>query len=113
MPKEVVFIDAWKTQRGGLGVGMNIRSKEGFLADIDAWNEKKASGRIYWSYPTPRYATVDGSHSQSFKDMYLSEFEAMFTPEEIKRLGRLMEYKPKNYPVFRKEIYVKHGILVD
>jgi hypothetical protein len=112
--KEVVFIDTWKTQRGGLGVGMNLLSKEGFLKSMDEWNERKATGKIYsWSYPTIRYAYIDGATSKSSKDMYIGDFERIFSEDEIKRLGRVMEYKKGEYPVFRKEIYVKHGILLE
>jgi hypothetical protein len=108
----VVFIDASNTQRGGLAVGMHIRSKEGFLQWADAWNKKYEDKPVpMWCMPKPRYAYVDGGYSSNFKELSLRQFEALFTEEEIKRLGRLLEYRKGDYPIFLKEIYVKHGIL--
>jgi hypothetical protein len=112
VPKEVVFIDASNAARGGLMVGMHIRSKEGFLQWADGWNAKRSDNYIsMYGMPKPRYAYVDGSYASNFKDLSLRQFEALFTEEDVKRLGRLMEYRKGEYPIFLKEVYVKYGIL--
>jgi hypothetical protein len=109
---EVAFIHAGKADRGGLKVAIKIQSKERFMEWVDEWNERNAGRHIgFYGYPKIRYAYIDGSYSELFKFMSINEFEAIFNEEDRKRLGRLLEYRKGDYPIFLKEIYVKHGIL--
>jgi hypothetical protein len=109
---EAVFLMTWGTQRGGLGVGIGVQSKEKFLKDVDAWNEKQQAAK-WVSYPKYRYAFMDGQISQLFKNMTVTEFEAIFNEADRKRLGMLLEYGRKTYgdkyPVFLKAVYLKYG----
>ena len=112
---QLVFFNTATTSRGGLYSSFGVLSKESILQKIERQVElsKQYSYRRYSGY---RYGWIDGGDSQSFKDMRLNEFEEIFTPEDIERMGDYLTYQPKTkdhgsfYPVFRKEIYMKHGI---
>jgi hypothetical protein len=112
--KQVVFLGTSGASRGGLMVGISVQSKESFLKGIERWHERVGNQRISdYQYPTSRFAFVDGFDSKLFKNMAVSEFEAVFTEDDRKRLGRLLEYGGskygQKYPVFLKAIYQKYG----
>lgn len=107
--RTVLFLNTGNTSRGGLYVSVGIMDKETFLKKVAEWHEH-FKGKSYTTFPTYRYAYLNGSGASNFKGMSLSEFEAIFTADDIKRLGRLLEIqKYTKYPVFRKEIYAKYG----
>lgn len=113
--KQLVFFDTATTSRGGLYSSFGILSKESVLLKIEKQVETKQQ-RHHAHYVGFRYGYIDGGDSQSFKDMRLSEFEEIFTPADIERMGAYLTYREKShrlgsdYPVFRKEIYMKYGI---
>lgn len=107
--RTVLFLNTGNTSRGGLYVSVGIMDKETFLKHIDKWHEYTQERNIHY-FPTFRYAYLNGSGASNFKGMSLSEFEVIFTADDIKRLGRLLEIqKYTKYPVFKKEIYIKYG----
>ncbi|MFD9628659.1 hypothetical protein [Peribacillus muralis] len=110
MTNEVVFIDAAAGSRGGLLTSLHVITKETFLKQIEAWNERQ-EGKSYRHYPSCRYAFVDGPFSQKFKHMSLADFETIFTEEDRSRLGKLLEYGTgyDKYPMFLKAVYLKYG----
>lgn len=112
--KQVVFLGTSGASRGGLMVGISVHGKENFLKGIERWNERVGKGSISsYSFPSCRFAFVDGFDSKLFKNMTIEEFEAVFTEDDRKRLGRLLEYGGsrygQKYPVFLKAIYQKYG----
>lgn len=112
--RTVLFLNTGNTSRGGLYVSVGIMDKETFLKKVAEWHEH-FKGKSYISFPTYRYAYLNGSGASNFKGMSLSEFEAIFTAEDdIAKLGRLLEIQNHcngavKYPVFKKEIYTKYG----
>ena len=112
--RTVLFLDTGNTSRGGLYVSVGIMDKETFLKKVDKWHEHYKDKK-YITFPTYRYAYLNGSGASNFKGMSLSEFEAIFNAEDdISKLGRLLEIQnlyhgTSKYPVFKKEIYAKYG----
>jgi len=118
--KQVIFLDTNNARRGGLMVEIGLLSKSSFLNWVDTVNDHLCHINNYpfisrLANYRCRYAVVDGNKSSSFKGMSLAEFEEIFTPEDIERMGRFLSYQDKSskygatYPIFLKEVYVKHG----
>lgn len=108
MENQIVFLSTWGTSRGGLSVDVTLLSKEQFFNEVDKWNEGIIEGKYYY-YPTWRFAVIDGHRSRLFKSIAVGEFEKMFNEAERERLGKLLEYRKGEYPVFLKAIYLKYG----
>lgn len=111
---QIVFLIADKGSWGGLKMGMELLDKEKFLLRVDKWNEKNyVEGKFPYWQPDYRYGQINGSVGAKLKDMYLTEFEDIFTPEDIERLGGLLLYRKGEYRQFRKEVYMKYGKLFE
>lgn len=92
----------------------DLQVGEQFLLRVDKWNEKNyVEGKFPYWQPDYRYGQINGSVGAKLKDMYLTEFEEIFTPDDIERLGGLLLYRKGEYRQFRKEVYMKYGKLFE
>lgn len=113
MAGDVVFLKVTNGSRGGVLNGMRILSKEAFLQELDAWNERVADSP-FTGFPKYLFGRVDGGSTANIKTLSLKEFESLFSEDEIKRFGRALEYGSRwssspHWPNFRKAIHLKYG----
>jgi hypothetical protein len=94
--KQIIFTETSSGDRTNIMSSFQLWSKESFLKQILA-TEKKYHGRY-------RYGYVDGAWVSLLKDMSLSEFEEVFSTDEIEKFTpeQITEF-------FRKEISEKYG----